>query len=176
MRPRPLFVIALIATVAAAALGVACNDGGGALSLEEYFARVDEAQNEVDRQFEEAFQQEEPGPDASGEEIAALGRQVVQTFSTIFGDAEGAFGDLESPAEAEDAHDALVQAIGNARTAIEGVEDDIPDALSLEELDTLLGSTELDAATSAIDEACTELQTIADDNSIAVDLECEEEG
>lgn len=176
MRPSPLFVVALIGVLAAAAFGAACKDGdGGALSLEEYFQQLDEAQNEVDQRFEEAFQQLEPGPDASEEDIAAFARQVVQTFSSVLGDAEGTIGGLEPPAEAEDAHNALVQAIGDASTAIEGVEDDIPDALSLEEVDAVLGTTEVEAATAAIDEACSDLQAIADDNGIDVDLECEDE-
>jgi hypothetical protein len=161
--------------LALGAVAGACGGDGGGLSLEEYFAKLDAAQNEVDRKFEEAFQQEEPGLDTSEEDVAAFAREIVQDFSTILADAEGTIGDLEPPAEAEDAHDALVQAIGGARTAIESAVDDIPGALSLEELETFFGSSELETATGAIDEACKELQLIADDNQIDVDLECESE-
>lgn len=157
-----------------AMLAAACGGGGGALSLEEYFQELDEGQNDVDQRFEDAFQQEEPGPDTSEEEVAAFAHEVVETFATILGDAEGTFGDLEPPTEAEDAHDALVQAIGDTRTAIAAAADDLPDALSLEELETFFETSEVEAATAAIDEACSELQAIADDNGIDVDLECEQ--
>ena len=161
--------------LALGAVASACGgDGGGGLSLEEYFAKLDAAQNEVDRKFEEAFQQEEPGLDTSEEDVAAFAREIVQDFSTILADAETAIGDLEPAAEAEDAHNTLVQAIVGARTAVESIADDIPAALPLEELDALLGAPEVEAATNAVDEACMELQQIADDNSIDVDLECGE--
>jgi len=175
MKSIALLVTAGLLLALGAVAGACGGDGGGGLSLEEYFKQLDTAQNEVDRRFEEFFTQGEPGPDASEEDIAAFGRETAQTFNTILGDAEGTFGDLEPPAEAEDAHDALVRAIGGARTAIESAVDDIPDALSLEELDTFFGSSEVETATGAIDEACKELQQIADDNSIDVDLECESE-
>jgi len=129
----------------------------------------------VDQRFDDFFQQEEPGPDTSEEDIAAFAREVVQAFATILGDAEGTFGDLEAPAEAEDAHDALLEAIGDSRAALEGAEDDIPDALSLEELETFDPFAEAEDAFGRVDAACKELQTIADDSSIDVDLECEEE-
>ena len=171
-----LTICGVVVLLLVAGLAVACSDGdGGSLSLEEYFQQLDEAQNDVDQRFEDAFQLEEPGPDTSEEDIAAFAREVVQAFATILGDAEGTFGDLEAPAEAEDAHDALVLAIGDATTALDSVEDDLPDALSLEELETFFSSSDLEAATTAVDEACVALQTIADDNSIDVDLACEEE-
>jgi len=168
-------VAAIVVLVGLAAFGVACKNGGGGLSLEEYFTQLDAAQNEVDRQFDEAFQLEEPGPDTSEEDIAAFARQVAEVFSTIFEDAEGTFGDIEPPAQAEEAHNALVQAIGDIRTAIDDVVDNIPDALSLEEMDAILGAPEVETASNAVDDACKELQQIADDNSIDVDLECEDE-
>ena len=171
-----LTICGVVVLLLVAGLAVACSDGdGGSLSLEEYFQQLDEAQNGVDQRFDDFFQQEEPGPDASEEDIAAFAHGVVQAFATILGDAEGTFGDLEPPAEAEDPHNDLLEAIGDSRAALEGAEDDIPDALSLEELETFDPFAEAEDAFGRVDAACKELQTIADDSSIDVDLECEEE-
>ncbi len=173
---KSLVALAAALLLAFGAVAAACGGGGGnGPSLEEYFQQVDTAQNEVDRQFEEFFTEEEPGPDASGEEVAAFARELAATFVSILQDAQDTFGGIEAPAEAEGAHNDLVQAIQDAREAIEAAVDDLPTTLSLEELETFEPFESATDALTRVEEACVELQTLADQNNISVDLMCEEE-
>ena len=163
------------------ALGViasACgDDGGGGLSLEEYFQQADELQNQADAQFAEQESGSEPEAGATDAELADFARQSIESSTDILSDAAEAFGDLDPPSEVEDAHARLVEALSDGADAIQAVADDLPDALSmadLEGLDARFDSEGLNDAFMRLDEACVDLQTIADDNSIDVDLECGE--
>ena len=165
------------------ALGViasACgDDGGGGLSLEEYFQQLDAIQDNADAQFatqEAGGSDQVPGPDASEEEVADFVRQGFQATVTTLTTAAAAASELDPPGEVEEAHNQLVAAVEDAVAAIQVIVDEFPEQLSssdLENLDALLDTSEGDAAFVRLDEACLDLQTIADDNSIDVDLECE---
>ena len=170
------FSVTALMFLAVGVVASACgDDGGGGLSLEEYFAQLDTAQNEVDRRFEEFFTQEEPDPNASGEEVAAFAGEAIAAFVSILQDAQDTFAGVEPPAEAEDVHNDLVQAIEDARDALEAAADDVPATLSLEELEMFDPFEPATEAFERVEAACVGLQTIADDNSVDVDLECQEE-
>ena len=168
-------VVAATTLLLFTALATACDGDGGGLSLEEYFQQADELQNQADAQFAEQESGEGPEEGASEEEIAAFARQSIESSTDILSDAAEAFGDLDPPSEVEDAHARLVEALSDGADAIQAVADDLPDALSmadLEGLDARFDSEGLNDAFMRLDEACVALQTIADDNSIDVDLEC----
>ena len=185
MRAR-LFLISFGAALLLA-LGVAATacGGDGALSLEEYFQRLDAIQNESDARFE-ALEAEEPDIDDDDvldeEEKEAL-RDSFAAFPTIFREAIDKADDLDPPAEAEEAHDELVAA-GEAlvESQSELQEDflarlaDIESTSELEELfSELFENAEAQAASERFTAACLALQDIANANDIAVDLECEED-
>jgi hypothetical protein len=162
-----------------AAFAVACSDsGGGSLTLDEYFQKLDEIQNNSDAFF--ATQQAstaEPSPDASGEEVATFLRNNVSDSASALRDAGTAAGRLEPPDEVADAHADIVAAINGAADALDSAAGAVPDTIAFEELttaaDTLFNNQELSAAQEAITTACKALEAIATDNNITVDLACE---
>jgi hypothetical protein len=73
-------------------------------------------------------------------------------------------------------HDQFVDALTTTADAVDEVADGLPDAITLTELQALgivLDTPELNEASDQLDKACKELQAIADDNEIDVDLECD---
>ena len=85
--------------------------------------------------------------------------------------------DLDPPAEAEDVHAEAIESGEAAAQALQALADGIPDALSAAEAEAFFAEPDPDveAAFGRFDDACFAIQTIADDNDIDVDLECEEE-
>lgn len=171
-----LTICAFTVVLAIAGLGAACSDddsGKTTLSLDEYFQQLDEVQNDTDARFAE-LEEPTPAPDASDEERADLLRENLQEWVDILRDAAEAAGDLEAPDEVDQAHNDLADGAGATADAIQSVIDDLPDALTLAELESgeFFDTPDLNAASMSIDEACVALQQIAADNSIDVDLEC----
>ena len=176
-----------LAMLAAAALlvglatfGVACKNGGGGLSLEEYFQKLDSIQEQADATF--ATQEAstgEPSQDASGEELAAFLRDNVTSSADVLRDAAADVDDLEPPDEVTDAHNDLVAAINDLVAAFDDMADSVPDTLTLAELEnagsTFFNSDELNAADEQFVAACNALESVGADNNITVDLACEEE-
>jgi len=176
-------VLAIIAgglLLIAAAFGIACSDddngGGDTLTLEDYFAQAAELRSGTSSAFQELAQMEGPSADDSDEDIATFLHANVQGSAEILRDAESDFHALDAPEEAADAHDAFVLATGDAAGALEDYDDALPDSLTLEGLenapDPFFSDQVLEDAFLALEDACMDLQTVADDNGIAVDLEC----
>ncbi len=151
------------------AFGVsACSSGGGALSLEEYFEKLQEAD---EKQTEKT--------DAIGERLADT--EDIEEIKDAFGEFPAILDDflddlegLEPPEEAEDAHNEAVEAGRDFLEEFDELMEDIEDA---ESIDDLLGATESSAFTGAderLTEACNELQSVADENDIDVNLDCED--
>ena len=163
------------------AVAASCKDGkGGGLSLEEYFQKLDSIQEQADATF--ATQEAstgEPSQDASGEELAAFLRDTVTSSADVLRDAAADVNDLEPPDEVADAHSDIVAAINDLVAAFDDMADSVPDTLTLAELEnagaTFFNSDELNAANEQFLAACTALEQIASDNSITVDLACNEE-
>jgi len=174
-----------LAMLAAAALlvglatfGVACKNGGGGLSLEEYFQKLDSVQEQADATF--ATQEAstgEPSQDASGEELAAFLRDNVTSSADVLRDAAADVNDLEPPDEVADAHSDLVAATNDLVAAFDDMAGSVPDTLTLAELEqgAFFNSDELNAADEQFVAACNALEQIASDNGITVDLACDEE-
>ena len=165
----PLAAAALLVPVA-----FACN-GGERLGLEEYFQRVEE----VGTKAQSAFEQETVEPlaeSASEEDAATFARETIMRSVTVLGEARDSLDELNPPSEVEEPHDRFVGALGKEVEAIQDVADRLPDALSVFELQALesqFDTPELNEAYAQEDEACKELQAVADENEIDVDLQCE---
>jgi hypothetical protein len=159
--------IALIGGAAAAG----CNDSGESASLEEYFQELDE----IDQRFDD----DADAIGARGDELEEddidgatdLFQELVDLFERFVDELE----DLDAPQAAEDAHD---EAVENFKQAVDDFNeslDEARDADSVEAfLEAVFGAEESDAIEAAT-EACLDLERIAADNDITVDLDCEEE-
>jgi hypothetical protein len=169
--------IAVAIGLAVLAGTMACSSGGG-LSLEEYFAQVeqlsdemqtagDDAQNELDEQLATA---------ESTEELIELLDQFLTTALAVAGDFSDSMSDIDPPSEVSDLHQQTIDSFDEGITALEEVQGDLQDVeteAELQEFSTDVGQRfdELDAET---EETCNGLQEIADENEIDVDLQCGE--
>ena len=167
--------------LALAAVAFACGGGGdGKLSLDEYFQKIDEVQENNDATFAtQEAEAGEPSADATGEELAQFLRESVTSSAATLRDSGAAAADIEPPDEVADAHADIVAAINDLVAAIDDMADSVPDTLTLAELEnagaTFFNSDELNAADEQFVAACNALEEIASDNGITVDLACEEE-
>lgn len=171
-----LTICGAVAVLFLTAFAAACSDSdGGTLSLDEYFQKIDEIQNDNDAKFAtEEASAGEPAADASGEELATFLRDSVTNSASTLRDAGTAAGDLEPPDEVADAHNDIVAAINAAADALDAAADDVPDTLTLEELtnSTFFNDEDLNAAFEGVTTACNALEAIATENNITVDLAC----
>ena len=167
-----LFALFLIAA-ALLALVAACGGGGGEeLTLEEYFRRIQALSDEADERFEplvEALNQEF---DSEAEQIEAT-RDFFNADIPILRDFGDALDDLDPPAEVEDPHEEAVAGMAELVEFLQDFTDQFTDVESTSELEELLDAPELEAASGRFDQACFDLQDIADVNDIDADLECE---
>ena len=164
-----LVAVLLIATVAAA-----CGGGDGdELSLEQYFEQVDTIVAGLEQRTAALDQPLEQTFDSEEEQIEAF-REAFTTVLPIYRDFVGDLDEMDPPAEVADAHGELVAGFANL---VPGVEDLI---LQLAEIESASEFSDLlldpdSAFVSAIGEltaACLQLQSVADDNDLDVDLEC----
>ena len=173
LKSRPagllLAVAALLALVA-----FACS-GSEELSLEEYFKRVDEIGEQASLSSSTRTV-EPPAADASEEEIADYARASLMKSSTIMREVHDSFDELEPPSRVKKPHDQFLNALTASADAVEEVADGLPDAITaydLQSLGIVLDTPELNEASDQLDRACKELQAIADEDEIDVDLECD---
>ena len=168
------FALVVVALMAGSVLLVACGGGDGdELTLDEYFQKFEDIKETYDARGE-----------AVDEEASALGDDVG-AFKDYFGDLQDIFDEtlddvkgLDPPAEARAAHDNFVAALTDAQAKMDDFGDQIADVETLSELMATVGelaTPEFEATAENIEEACRDLQEIADENNIDVDLGCEEE-
>ncbi len=88
---------------------------------------------------------------------------------------EGSFDEIEGldpPAEVADAHDALLTAGGDMVAAFEDLASQLAKAESLDDLFELFDGGGSEASGERFEQTCSDLQGIADENEIDVDLDC----
>lgn len=177
MKPR-LFGLAFTALLLLA-LGLsaaACGGGGGGeLSLQEYFQRLGSSFKDAD-QRSEALQDEFP---AAFQEIEAT-QAALNGFGEILTDTLSKLDDLNPPREVKAAHDELLAAGADFAGIFQDFTDRVAELDSLSEFEELASEflaedAEFAAADERFTDACLALQGIADQNNIAVDLNCEGE-
>ena len=132
-------------------------DGDGELTLEEYFQRLDELNDDAEERFD-AFEEESNSVE---DEIEAL-RDFYNTRGSIFRDFIDAVDDIDPPPEAEEAHKEFVQAgedFGDVFVRFADVE-------SASELEELNNDPEVIAVSERFEQACFKLREIADTRGI----------
>ena len=158
--------------VALGAIAAAC--GGGELSLEEYFQRVDQAGDEFDTRIEGL---EDAFPEAFEEPTVT--RDFFTAAVPIFRDFIDGLAAIDPPAAVEDEHNERVAAGEAFEERVGDLVNRLADVESASELEDLFDELEEDPEFTAAEErfeaACLSLQGIADANGVGVDLECEDE-
>ena len=153
------------------AIAAGCGDdgGGGALTLEEFFQRVDELDNdfearsaEIDAEFEELSEEEalDQGPDL-------LGRQAE-----LVGDFIDGLSELDPPEEASDLLEEAVSAGRNVADTFDGLVAELEDAQSLDDLFSFFEDPDFMAARGRFSQVCFDAEQLAADNDITIDLNC----
>jgi hypothetical protein len=171
--------LAMLATAALlaglASFGVACSSSSSALTLEEYFQKIDEIQNDNDATFAtQEASRADPAADASGEELAAFFSDNVTSSADVLRDTAAKADDLEAPDEVAADHDDIVAALNASVAALDDMADSIPDSMTTTELEQAFNSDALNAAFDDLATACNALEAIATANNITVDLACDE--
>lgn len=168
-------VLVVAAVMAGCLLLAACNGGEEAepeleLDLHQYLQRFQEI-NDATQTSVDALDEQFEG---AGEDIGAT-QGYFDSFNAI---AEQTINDLkalEPPAEARNAHDEFVAGLDQMLTLYEDISDRLADVKSLSELQAVFEEPDpaFGTASARITSACLQLQGIADENGIDVDLRCE---
>jgi hypothetical protein len=166
-------------------VAAACGGEGGddASPLETFFADVKAVIDDADAEADQV----EAGMDSGlsvAEDFAALLNVLeegVRGFQQLASNARDSQEDLEVPEEIGGLHDDFVAIFATAADTLEDIEADFGEIDPTDDEDTLfdqiseVGGDITGAFGSLGDESnaiCTELQDIADENDIDVDLEC----
>lgn len=166
-------VLAVIAVVAFGPVASGCGDDGGGdkLTLEEYFEKIDELDNEQQTASDRLNSEvEELGEDASPDDVADSFQKQVDLLEDFTDDLD----DIDPPDEVQDAHDEVVSALRDAPAEFESLIDEFREADSIEEAFGAFEDSDFSAIEKA-DEGCRDLEAIAADNNIDVDLDCGED-
>jgi hypothetical protein len=162
--------LAVLALAFAAMGGWACTDDeGNELTLEEYFAALEELDATANEQTDALF----AGIDNSSDVEDFRG--ALSGIPEIVAEFNSGLEDLDPPDEAQEAHDAAVAAAEAFAEAQETALAEAEDAETVEELDETFNDHAFAQADEAFQDACTDLVQIAIDNNIDVDLGCEQE-
>jgi hypothetical protein len=180
MRLLPLLA-ALLCLLTLAGGGACGGDGdkdvgGGAneLTLDEYYqqlaAAIDTLAADVSAVADEAATNT---GDAGIDERKQIATSFITDFAAAFVSFAEEAGGLEPPVGVVDAHAELIDATNDVLDAANGLLDQVDAAQSQDELLEALFSDEAVAAAGQRSEtACNELQSIAGDNNIDVQLNC----
>ena len=169
-RVLPLaFIAALL--LAFGAIAVACGGGGEPLALDEYFQRLAKVFADADERFEALTDQCAEDFESEEAEIEAT-RCFFDASVLVFRDALDETDDLDPPAEAEAAHEELVNAGADLAQFIGEFGEQLADTESASELEELFGEESFVDIGERYEEACLDLEEIARENDIDVDLDC----
>jgi len=165
---RANLVTAFVLAICLAAVS-ACGGGEEELKLDEYLPRFDrigdDAQTRAERLWSEGV----------GQDIEAS-RDYFDGLVDIFEQTLNDLKNLQPPAEARDAHDEFVVGLAEALALWDNFSDQLGDVESPSEMEALFAELRDDPALGAVTwrmyDACLELQAIADENGIDVDLGC----
>ncbi len=162
------------------------NGGGETLTLDAYFERVqgimdgmEEGGDAIEIQLNEEIEAATEANDIEG--IVNAFADGMGEFQNLAATTAGDLGDIDPPSEVEDEHRRLTAMFNVVTSALDDLKNDAeeidPDAdpdVIIEDI-TDLGTdiqTELGSLGTQGDVLCFEMQDIADENDIDIDLEC----
>ena len=163
----PLAVIAVL-VLAFGAIAAAC-DGDDALTLEEFFQRMEEVGDEFKADsapLEEELGQltEESSPDEA--------LDIIQRQADLI---EAFVDDLDDLSPPDEAADLMDEAVSAGRDVVQALRDGIDDAEGAESIEEVFANFETEEASSRFDQTCLDAEQLAADNGITVDLDCDED-
>ena len=161
--------------IAALALAAAGCGGGPSASLAEYFTDLESLNADIrSRQQQADIDYDAVLSSATYSERAREGFADYLTeqrdIARLYADRAG---DLDPPEEAVQLHAASIVAYVDFAESIERVIGTVEQARTLDQLVGALGNTDAIEAAAATTATCLALQQLADDEDVAVDLECE---
>lgn len=171
-----LLVVALLAGISAVA--ASCGDGEEALPAEEYFQQLQSISSELDDRVQtldseyEAALGSETGSEVDVEAI----QSILDEGASAFRDALDAVESLDPPSGVEDAHREFLQEARARTELLESYASRAGEAESPSELEAAFAEFDDpngDAMALRFAAACEALETIAADQGIQVDLNCE---
>ena len=156
-------------------VAAACDDdggGGGTVTLEEFFVALQALDDDLEEKSTELDAEGEAlGEDATVDEAVAIFRQQVELIEEFVNDLDA----LEAPPEAADLLEEAVSAGGEVVRLFGELLDEAEGTETLDEFFGFFeGETEAAAAFERFDQACLDLEQLAADNDITIDLNCEE--
>jgi hypothetical protein len=163
----PLALIAVL-VLAFGAIVAAC-DGDDALTLEEFFQRLEQVADEFEADsapLEEELGQltEESSPDEA--------LDIIRRQADLIEDFVDELDDLSPPDEAADLMDEVVSA---GRDVVQALRDGIDDAEGAESIEEAFANFETWEVSTRFDQTCLDVEQLAADNGITIDLDCGED-
>ncbi len=153
------------------------NSGGDALTLEQYFLRIEESSDAENARGDalDARLDEELVNVVSEQQafdlIAEILAEQIASFETFVNELD----DLSPPDELASTHDEAIAALRVFLAAFDDVQSGLDDLDSLVNYESLFATEAFIAAASDADQSCFALQDAADENGIDVDLDCDVE-
>lgn len=169
--------MAIIGALALTLGAVACSDDGDALTLEEFFQRIEELDDEfeartesLEAKFDEAVAEVESADEVidAAQSFFDEGAAAIETF------VEG-IADIDPPEEAEELYDEVLEAGQSIVELFGDAFGQIKEATTEEEFEALFENSAIEAAFDRFDAACEDAQAFADDRGISVDFNCGDE-
>ena len=171
-------IMAMALGAALLAVGACGGDDGGAdggapeeFTLVDYFSAYEDVSQSAEEQFD-AIAPDIGGSNATLDDSKSALVAFLEEVREIASEIVAEFEDIDPPDEAQALHEGALAA-GN--DLVEGIDAVIAEVEGFDSLSDILGFDvpELDAANERLDEICVDLQKLADDEEIDVNLGCE---
>ncbi len=171
MNSRSLFLLPGVLLLGFVGIAAACG-GGGSLSAEEYFEKLEAIGNEAQEKEDAAQPSEEEAANAAPEEQKQTGIELLNSFAEINQDAFDRADGLNPPDDIRQTHDDFIAAGRDLVQKFEDLADQAEDVPPEGIEDFFNSQVFVEPTFAEFDEACFALQKIADDSGIGVDLAC----
>jgi ABC-type transporter Mla subunit MlaD len=166
-----LGAVAVVGLLTVVAVG-ACGGDDNEPTLYTYFQDIQSISNRANTRFAPLQEEIEKDFGSESEELAAW-RDFFAADLRIVEDYLEELANVRTPDAVRDQHDQFVSSGSTLFEALSQTNTAIANVKSKVELEELLASQTLEEATSAFDDACRDLQGIADDRQIVVNLDCD---
>lgn len=173
-----LMSIVVLAAIGLAAIGCGGGDGDADANLtpEEYFRQVKELADGLGQQGDAlaAKWEEDLASATSDQDRLELTGGFYDALFSLIGPFRDDLADIEAPEEVQEAHKDLLDRADELSSAWSEISAEVRGAESEAELEGLVTGGDFITAGQRFEEGCLELQRIADDMEIDVDLECQD--
>jgi hypothetical protein len=153
---------------------------GGTLTLEEYFNKVADLQADNDKKSDEvqAKLQEDLDAAESPQEAIDVFGNLIDELATVVRESHDALDELQAPSEVQDLHKQLVAVFSVAAGSLDDFAAEFDEGIELTDLEDFGNrvETEFSSLGNQVEVVCVQLQDVADENNIDVDLACGQDG